>query len=51
MISDVKPQVSADAFIETLGVRASFTIYVSAKLQSTESGVVLWTDSVERKET
>jgi hypothetical protein len=47
----VKPQVSVDAFIKDLGVRASFTIYVSAKLQSTDSGVVLWTDSVERKET
>jgi hypothetical protein len=51
MISDVKPQVSVDAFIKDLGVRASFTIYVSAQLQSTDSGVVLWTDSVERKET
>src|SRR4030043_1430180 len=51
MISDVKPQVSVDAFIKDLGMRASFTIYVSAKLQSTDSGVVLWTDSVERKET
>jgi hypothetical protein len=51
MISDVKPQVSVDAFIKDLGVRASFTIYVSAKLQSTDSGVVLWTDSVERKGT
>jgi len=51
MISDVKPQVSVDALIRDLGVRASFTIYVSAKLQSTDSGVVLWTDSVERKET
>jgi hypothetical protein len=51
MISDVKPQVSVDAFIETLGVRASFTIHVSAKLQSTDAAVVLWTDSVERKET
>jgi len=50
-ISDVKPQVSVDAFIKDLGVRASFTIYVSAKLQSTDSGVVLWADSVERKET
>ena len=51
MISDVKPQVSVDALIRDLGVRASFTIYVSAKLQSTASGVVLWTDAVERKET
>lgn len=50
-ISDVKPQVSLDAFAKNFGVRASFTIYVSAKLQSTESGAVLWTDSVERKET
>ena len=50
-ISDVKPQVSIDAFIKNLSVRASFTIYVSAKLQSTDSGAVIWTDSVERKET
>ena len=34
-ISDVKPPVSVDAFIKNLSVRASFTIYVSAKLQST----------------
>jgi len=51
MISDVKPQVSVDAFIKNLGVRASFTIYISAKLQSTDSGVVLWTNSIERRET
>jgi TolB-like protein len=50
-ISDVKPQVSVDAFIKNVGVRASFTIYVSAKLQSTDSGAVLWADSVERKGT
>ncbi len=50
-ISDVKPQVSVDAFIKNVGVRASFTIYVSAKLLSTDSGAVLWANSVERKET
>jgi hypothetical protein len=51
MISDVKPQVSVDAFIKNLGVRATFTINVSAKLKSTDSGAVLWTNSVERRET
>jgi hypothetical protein len=51
VISDVKPQVSVDAFIKNLGVRANFTISITAKLQSTDSGAVLWTDSVERKET
>ncbi len=51
MISDVKPQVSVDVFIKNLGVRATFTINVSAKLKSTDSGVVLWTNSVERRET
>lgn len=50
-ISDVKPQVSLDAFVKNFGVRATFTIFVTAKLQSTESGAVLWTDSVERKGT
>jgi hypothetical protein len=50
-ISDVKPQVSVDALIKNVGVRASFTIYVSAKLLSADSGAVIWTDSVERKET
>jgi hypothetical protein len=51
VLSDVKPQVSVDAFIKNLGVRATFTINVSAKLKSTDSGVVLWTNSVERRET
>jgi hypothetical protein len=51
MISDVRPQVSVDALIKSLGVRATFTINISAKLKSTDSGVVLWTNSVERRET
>ena len=51
MISDVKPQVSVDPFVKNLGVRASFTISLSAKLRSTDSGIVLWSNSVERKET
>lgn len=51
VISDVKPQVSVDALVKNLAVRASFTIYATAKLYSTDSGAVLWTDSVERKQT
>jgi hypothetical protein len=50
-ISDVKPQISVNPFAKNLSVRASFTIHISAKLQTTDSGAVLWADSVERRET
>jgi len=45
-VSDVKPQVSISALIKSMGVRASFTISMTSRLYSTETGATLWTDSV-----
>ncbi len=45
-ISDVKPQVSINALIKNMGVRASFTISITSRLYSTSTGATLWTDSV-----
>ncbi len=49
-ISDVKPQVSIGALIKSMGVRASFTISMTSRLYSTETGATLWTDSIRWKD-
>jgi hypothetical protein len=49
-ISDVKPQVSIGALIKSMGVRASFTISITGRLYSTETGATLWTDSIRWKD-
>ena len=49
-ISDVKPQVSLTTLVKSLGVSATFTISMTSRLYSTDSGATLWTDSVIRKD-
>jgi len=49
-ISDVKPQFSIGALIKSMGVRASFTISMTSRLYSTETGATLWTDSIRWKD-
>ncbi|MCK4760074.1 MAG: hypothetical protein KAT69_08480, partial [Candidatus Aminicenantes bacterium] len=49
-ISDVKPQVSLDTLIKSLGVSATFNITLTSRLYSTETGATLWTNSVYRKD-
>jgi hypothetical protein len=49
-VSDVKPQVDINALIRSMRIRASFSISMTARFISTESGATLWTDSVYRKE-
>lgn len=49
-ISDVKPQVSLGSLIKSLGVSATFTISMTSRFYSTESGATLWTNSVIRKD-
>ncbi len=49
-ISDVKPQVSLTRLIKSLGVSATFTISMTSRLYSTESGATLWTESITRKD-
>ncbi|UCC40145.1 MAG: hypothetical protein JSV96_01420 [Candidatus Aminicenantes bacterium] len=50
-VSDVKPMVDIGALIHRLQVRATFTISMTSRLFSTETGATLWTDSADRKET
>jgi len=49
-VSDVKPQIDISALIRSMRIRASFSISVTARFFSTETGATLWTDSVYRKE-
>ena len=49
-ISDVKPQVSLDTLIKSLGVSATFNITLTSRFYSTETGATLWTNSVYRKD-
>lgn len=49
-ISDVKPQVSIGALIKSMGIRASFTISMTSRLYSTDTGATLWTDSLRWKD-
>ncbi|MDH4218332.1 MAG: hypothetical protein OEY18_05760 [Candidatus Aminicenantes bacterium] len=49
-VSDVKPQIDISALIRSMRIRASFSISMTARFLSTETGATLWTDSVYRKE-
>lgn len=48
-LSDVRPEVDLLNLIRRLSVRATFNIFLSATLVSTESGGVMWTNSADRK--
>ena len=49
-VSDVKPEVDIGMLIKSMRLRATFSISVTARFLSTETGATLWTDSVTRKE-
>lgn len=51
IVSDVKPKIDISAFLRSMRVYAYFDIFMSARLVSTDAGVVLWADSVEKKKT
>jgi hypothetical protein len=48
-VSDIRPEIDILALVRHLSVRATFNIILSATLTSTESGGVMWTDSVEKR--
>jgi len=48
-ISDIRPEVDLLGIVRRLSVRATFNIFLTATLVSTESGGVMWTHSVDRK--
>ena len=48
-VSDVKPQIDIAGLIRNMTVRATFDIFMTARLYSTETGATLWTDSADRK--
>lgn len=49
-ISDVKPQMDISILIRSMRIRATFSVSMTARLLSTETGATLWTDSVYEKE-
>ncbi len=50
VVSDVKPQIDISALIKSMRIQATFSISITARFLSTETGATLWTDSVQRKE-
>ena len=48
-VSDVKPQIDIAGLIRNMRVRATFDIFMTARLYSTETGATLWTDSADRR--
>jgi hypothetical protein len=50
-ISDVKPQIDISSLIQTMSVRAAFTISLATRLFITETGATAWTDSIMREGT
>ena len=50
-VSDVKPQIDISSLIQTMSVRAAFTISLATRLFITETGATAWTDSVIREGT
>jgi hypothetical protein len=49
-VSDVKPQIDISALIKSMRVQAVFSISITSRFVSTETGATLWTDSVQRKD-
>ncbi len=50
VVSDIRPQIDISALIKSVRIQATFSISVTAKFLSTETGATLWTDSVQRKD-
>lgn len=48
-VSDIRPSVDILSLARYLSVRATFDINLKATLTATDTGGVLWTDSVERR--
>jgi hypothetical protein len=49
-VSDVRPQIDIAAVIKSMRVQAAFSISVTARFMSAETGATLWTDSVSRQD-
>jgi hypothetical protein len=49
-VSDVRPQIDIAALVKSMRVQAVFSISVTSRFLSTETGATLWTDSVHRKD-
>jgi hypothetical protein len=47
-VSDVKPRIGIDALVKSMSVQAVFSISITVRFISTETGATLWTDSVSR---
>jgi len=48
-VSDIRPEIDILALVRHLSVRATFNIFLTATLTSTDSGGVMWTDSVVKR--
>jgi len=49
-VSDVRPKIDISALIKSMRVQAVFSISVTARFLSTETGATLWTDSDQRED-
>ena len=49
-VSDVNPEVSLSSLLKNMRVRVSFDSLLSASLISTNTGGIIWTDSIERND-
>ena len=49
-VSDVRPKIDINPFIKGMRVQAVFSISATARFLSTETGVTLWTDSVQMED-
>ena len=49
LVSDVKPKIDIASIVKSLRVRATFDVFMSARLVDVENGAILWTDSVDRE--
>jgi hypothetical protein len=50
-ISNVKPHIDVSSLIQTMSVRAAFTISLAVRLFVTDTGATAWTDSISREGT
>jgi len=50
-ISDIKPKISLSAIVRHMSVEAEVEAALAVKLQDTERGATIWTDSAQEKRT
>lgn len=49
LVSDIKPKIDIASIVNSLRVRATFDVFMSARLVDVDNGAILWTDSVDRE--